>query len=104
VKPRINALHQRMDAIDRALVRLLSRRAACSLAIGRKKRAEGLRLFSHVRERQIEENICKVNRGPLADDKLAGFYVALLRLTRRTVRATLRREERASARKSKGRR
>lgn len=97
-------VRQKIDAVDRALVRLLSRRARYSLAIGRMKRAAGQRLFSHGRERQIAENVRRANRGPLPDRILVELYETLLRLTRRAVRDALRREERArNSRKKKSR-
>jgi chorismate mutase/prephenate dehydratase len=91
----IARVRNRIDALDRALVRLLSRRARYSLEIGRRKRAAGGRLFSHARERQIAENVRRANRGPLPDRILVELYETLLRLTRRAVRDALRREERA---------
>lgn len=94
---RIARVRNRIDALDRALVRLLGRRARYSLEIGRMKRAVGGRLFSHARERQIAENVRRANRGPLPDRILVELYETLLRLTRRAVRNKLRREERAHA-------
>jgi chorismate mutase len=97
-------LRARIDKLDRELVRLLSLRAHCSLEVGRRKRAAGGRLFSHARERQIAENVRHANRGPLPDRILTELYEALLRLTRRAVRDTLRREERAARRQQRKRR
>ncbi len=94
-------LRQRIDALDRKLVRLLGRRAQCSLEVGRAKRAAGQRLFSHARERQIAENVRRANRGPLPDRILVEVYETLLRLTRRAVREVLRREERAGNSRTK---
>jgi chorismate mutase len=91
----ITKVRKKIDALDRALVRLLGRRARYSLEIGRMKRAAGGRLFSHARERQIAENVRRANRGPLPDRILVELYETLLRLTRRAVRNELRREERA---------
>ncbi len=95
MNPRLTKIRKKIDGTDRALVRLLNRRALYSLEIGRMKRAARVRLFSHARERQIAENICRANRGPLPDGALVELYETLLRLTRRAVRDTLRREERA---------
>jgi chorismate mutase/prephenate dehydratase len=104
MEARLSKLRKRIDALDRELVRLLGRRAHCSLEIGRMKRAAGLRLFSHARERQIAENIRHANRGPLPDRVLVELYETLLRLTRRAVRDALRREERARSGRRKQRR
>jgi chorismate mutase/prephenate dehydratase len=99
----IARVRNRIDALDRALVRLLGRRARYSLEIGRRKRAAGGRLFSHARERQIAENVRRANRGPLPDRILVELYETLLRLTRRAVRNELRREERAGASRPRSR-
>ncbi len=99
--PKILKLRSRIDKLDRELVRLLGQRAQCSLEVGRKKRAAGQRLFSHARERQIAENVRRANRGPLPDRILVELFETLLRLTRRAVRNTLRREERARSRQHK---
>ena len=104
MNPEISRLRKRIDALDRALIRLLNRRAQCSLEVGRMKRAAGQRLFSHARERQIADNVRRANRGPLPDRILVELYEALLRLTRRAVRNELRREERARKSRGKSRR
>ena len=100
----VTRIRKNIDAVDRALVRLLGRRARYSLAVGRMKRAAGGRLFSHARERQIAENVRHANRGPLPDRILVELYETLLRLTRRAVRNTLRREDRARDSRKKNRR
>lgn len=97
-------LRRRIDRLDRELVHLLGRRAQCSLEVGRLKRAAGLPLFSHARERQIAENVHRANRGPLPDRILVELYESLLRLTRRAVRNRLRRETRQQERSGKKRR
>jgi chorismate mutase/prephenate dehydratase len=83
---------KRIDEIDRKLVRLLNRRAECSLAVGRIKDAAGLRLFHRQREREISQNVIRANRGPLTGRALDRLFTELLRLTRVTVRAALRKE------------
>lgn len=94
----IRQLRRRIDALDRQIVQLLSRRARCSLAIGRLKYAAGLPLFHRRREQQISRNVCRANLGPLSDSALDGLFTEILRLTRAAVRAELRRR---SARRAK---
>jgi len=91
----IRQLRRRIDEIDRRLVRLLSRRAKCSLAIGRLKRSAGVPLFHHGRERQIAKNVRRANRGPLPDQSVQFLFEQILRVTRAAVRAALRAERRA---------
>lgn len=81
-----------IDEIDRMLVHLLSRRARCSLAIGRLKQAAGLPLFHRKRERQIAENVRRANRGPLSDRAVRHLFEEILRVTRAAVRESLRRK------------
>ncbi len=95
----IAALRRKIDALDRQLVALLSRRGRCSLEIGRLKRAAGLRLFHHAREKEIAGNVARANRGPLPDRVLQEIFVHILRHTRTAVRAHLRRERRAAQRR-----
>lgn len=87
---RVKALRKRIDALDRRLVQLLNQRAKLSLRVGRLKRALGLPLFIHEREREIARNVRRANRGPLSGRALTHLYEELLRLTRVTVRAALR--------------
>jgi chorismate mutase len=96
---RIRSLRLRIDALDRALVRLLNRRAQYSLAVGRIKRALGLPLFIHAREREIAANVRRANRGPLSHRALNHLFDELLRLTRVTVRKALHRGHSAAKRR-----
>lgn len=80
---------RRIDGIDRRLVRLLSQRARCSLAIGRRKRDQGLPLFYRRRERQVAENARRANRGPLPDSAVGLIFAQILRATRAVVRRSL---------------
>jgi len=94
---KVRRLRRRIDAIDRELVGLLSRRAECSLAIGRLKRAKGLPLFHREREREIARNVRRANRGPLSDHAVQHLFEELLRVTRVAVRRVLRNARRANA-------
>jgi chorismate mutase len=98
----ITSWRRKIDELDRKLVRLLSRRARCSLAIGRMKRAAGLPLFHHARERQIGENVRRANRGPLPDSAVQHLFEEILRVTRATVRESLRLERRRAKRRKSG--
>ena len=81
---------RKIDEIDRKLVRLLSQRAECSLAIGRLKRAAEIPLFHRKRERQIAKNVRCANRGPLPDKSIQFLFEQILRVTRAAVRRALR--------------
>ncbi|HEV8385011.1 MAG TPA: chorismate mutase [Candidatus Acidoferrales bacterium] len=90
----VQSLRREIDRLDREVVRLLSRRAKYSLAIGRMKQREGLPLFIHKREQEIARNISRANRGPLPDRALKHLYEQLLQHTRAMVRRALRAERR----------
>lgn len=89
----IAKLRRRIDALDSQLVTLLNRRAGLSLAIGRMKRAAGLRLFNHAREREIARRVTRANAGPLSDSAVQRLWREVLRQTRGAVRLALHREE-----------
>jgi chorismate mutase/prephenate dehydratase len=97
----IAALRRRIDALDRQLVGLLSRRARYSLAVGRLKAAAGLPLFHRRREQQIARNAQQANRGPLPDRAIRHLFEEILRATRAAVRESLRRERSLRARRSR---
>jgi chorismate mutase len=62
---RIEALRQRIDAIDAQLMRLLNSRSACAVEIGKVKRTLGLPVYSPEREAAILERVARENPGPL---------------------------------------
>ena len=88
----IGSLRRKIDKLDRALVKLLNRRANYSLHIGRLKQRVGLPLFIHKREQEIARNLSRANRGPLPDHALQHLYEQLLQHTRAMVRRALRAE------------
>ncbi len=96
----IQQLRRKIDEIDRRLVRLLGRRARYSLAIGCLKKAAGQRLFHRKRERQIASNVRRANRGPLPDGAVQRLFEEMLRVTRATVRESLRQQRRPRPRKT----
>jgi len=96
----IQQLRRKIDEIDRKLIRLLGRRARYSLAIGRLKKAAGQPLFHRKRERQIAGKVRRANRGPLPDGAVQQLFEEILRVTRATVRESLRQQRRPRPRKT----
>jgi chorismate mutase len=82
----IDALRDRIDAIDEALVRLLSQRAACALAIGRLKEAAGLPIYQPAREADVLAHVRRVNPGPLDGDAVARLFERIIDEARRLER------------------
>lgn len=102
----VQAQRRKIDALDRKLVKLLSERARCSLAVGRIKLNDGLPLFHRQREQEIARNVAHANRGPLSDFAIQHLWQEVLQQTRAAVRRTLQAEKRRanSARRTKGKR
>lgn len=73
---------QRIDELDRELVRLLNERAKAAQAIGRLKRSTSMPIYEPDRERTIFTNIVSANEGPLRDNDLLVIYQALIAVMR----------------------
>jgi chorismate mutase len=82
----IDDLRQRIDDIDEDLVRLLSARAACALAIGRLKEELGLAIYQPDRERQVLAHVRQVNPGPLDGEAIARLFERIIDEARRLER------------------
>ena len=61
----ISDWRQKIDEVDRDLVRLLNERARVVLEIGKLKRQNGLAIQEPRREREVFQNIVEANQGPL---------------------------------------
>lgn len=82
----LEALRRRIDEIDEALVRLLSARAECALAIGREKKAAGLDVYQPSRESEVLEHVQRVNGGPLDDSAIKRLFERVIDEARRLER------------------
>lgn len=82
----MDALRQRIDVIDEQLVRLLSARAECALAIGREKRAAGLEIYQPSREADVLAHVQQVNPGPLDDAAIKRLFERIIDEARRLER------------------
>lgn len=74
---------RRIDELDEKLVALLNERATAAKEIGRLKKREGTAIFEPNREKEIFENLCRVNRGPLPDRDLAQVYERIIDVMRK---------------------
>lgn len=72
--PRLFALRQQIDAIDRQLLALLNERARLAEAVGEVKRAEGSPFFRPDRVAQVIANIEAINTGPLRNQHVAAIW------------------------------
>jgi chorismate mutase len=82
----IDALRQRIDELDEALVRLLSARAECALAIGRAKKALGLEGYQPAREAEVLNHVQRLNPGPLDNGAMRRLFERVIDEARRLER------------------
>jgi chorismate mutase len=82
----IELLRQRIDELDEALVRLLSARAECALAIGRAKKELGLEVYQPAREADVLHHVQSLNPGPLDDGAMRRLFERVIDEARRLER------------------
>jgi chorismate mutase len=75
-----------IDAIDIELVRLLSRRAANALEIGRLKALLQMEIYQPAREEAVLRHVRSVNPGPLDGDAIARLFERIIDEARRLER------------------
>jgi chorismate mutase len=91
----IEEFRKEIDALDRELVALLSRRAIAAQRIGQLKKSLALPVYEPGRESTIFANVRAANQGPLPDIELTHIYERIIDVMR-----ALQQEELASARKA----
>ena len=77
---------QKIDDLDRQLVRLMNERAQCAHEIGKLKRNSAMPIYEPDRERIIFQNIARANAGPLSDVQLRQVYERLVDVMRQIQR------------------
>src|SRR5918995_673895 len=84
----IESLRQRIDELDEALVRLLSARAECALAVGRAKQALGLEIYQPSREADVLAHVQRINPGPLDDGAIRRLFERVIDGVQEVLRIT----------------
>lgn len=79
----MDRLRERIDQVDRELVRLLNQRAGLALEIGRLKRQKGWPVYDPDRERKIFSMVAGASRGPLTAGAIRRLYERVLDESRR---------------------
>ena len=79
----LNSLRQQIDRLDTQILRLLNRRAAVGLRVGRLKKRQGRRVFDPAREQAILRRMSRANHGPLSAPAVRAIYQQILRQIRR---------------------
>lgn len=82
----LGALRARIDAIDDALLRLVSERATIAQAVGRAKQGE--KIYRPEREAQIVRRLREANPGPLSDDTIERLIREIMSACRAVEQAT----------------
>jgi chorismate mutase len=79
----LDGLRDRIDSLDREIVRLLNDRARLGLEAGRVKTASGRPISDQDREREVLVRIAMANEGPLPQDALLSLYRQLIETIKR---------------------
>jgi len=87
-----------IDAIDSELLRLLNARASLALRVGETKKSAGLALCDSGREREVIEQVCRANDGPLSERSVARLFRSIIRESRLAEEHTMKVEEAAESR------
>lgn len=82
----IDDLRRRIDWIDEQLVRLLNARAECALQVGHAKKEKGIPVYQPDREREVLENVQRLNTGPLDDGAIKRLFERVIDENRRLER------------------
>lgn len=77
----LRRLRKEIDKIDRQLLELLNKRGTFALKIGETKRKKGLLFYDPVREKNIINNLAKINRGPFPDETIKSLFREILSAT-----------------------
>lgn len=73
---------ERIDEIDRTVLRLLNERAQCANVIGAIKKKLGMPVYVPSREEQVLRNVCDANEGPLPADSVRRLFERVIDETR----------------------
>ena len=92
----LEELRERIDALDRQLVELLSERARAAKMVGHLKAATSLPVYEPARAKIVYENVRAANKGPLPDIELTHIYERIIDVMR-----ALQRDELASERNAR---
>lgn len=84
---KINEWRNRIDEVDKQLVRLLSVRAQLAIEIGREKRETGVEIYDAARERDVLEQVLRENPGVLSEEALEQLFREIVRVSRQAASA-----------------
>jgi len=93
----IDDWRKRIDEIDAQLVELLNRRGECAIEIGKLKRALKMEIYSPEREKEVLQNVRRLNNGPLGSDAIQRLFERIIDESRRLERLTVGADEAGDA-------
>ncbi len=67
-------LRKRIDEIDKKILELLNERGKIAVGISRLKQENSFNVYDPAREREIERNIKRTNKGPLSQDAVLSVF------------------------------
>ncbi|MBP9855006.1 MAG: prephenate dehydratase [Candidatus Omnitrophica bacterium] len=70
----LNNFRKKIDQIDEKVIKLLNERAEMSQSIGRKKLESNTGIYAPAREKEIFDNIKKLNQGPMTMEAFEAIY------------------------------
>jgi chorismate mutase len=85
----IDDWREKIDEVDKELVRLLNERASYASEIGKIKEKMGLDAYSPKREEEVVQNVLQWNSGPLAPDALRRLFERIIDESRRLERVAM---------------
>ena len=79
---KINEWRNRIDEVDKQLVRLLSVRAQLAIEIGREKKEKGVEIYDAAREQDVLTQALRENPGVLSEEALEQLFREIVRVSR----------------------
>jgi chorismate mutase len=90
-----------IDRIDEELVKLLNKRSACALEIGRIKRELNIPIYSPNREAEVIRHVLSLNPGPLEGGAIRRLFERIIDESRSLERVVVEREMEEMRRQAK---
>jgi chorismate mutase/prephenate dehydratase len=70
----LEILRRKIDEVDRKILELLNERGSIAVKIRELKQENSFHIYDPVREREIEENLKKMNKGPLSTESIVSIF------------------------------
>ena len=74
----LEMLRSRIDELDSELLKLLNERAKCVIKIGKIKQKEKKDVLVPMREKELLDRLCTVNKGPMEDKMVIYLFQQII--------------------------